>query len=259
MSSERVAHHPGTPAAGFFRTLPDETADPAGGWTVLLPLKQLFVAKSRLADLPPELRASLALAMAVDTAEAALRCPLVTAVRVTCNDELAAAALAEVGCVVVADHHEGELNTGLAVLASQVRAVEPGAAVAALTADLPALRPADLTQVLRAAGRHPRAYVSDAGGSGTTLLTARSGEPLRPAYGLGSSQRHRLSGAAPLRDISVRARRDVDTLDDLRIVAGLGVGRRTMAWLSSASLLLGTARPAGGPWLATAPARPVRC
>lgn len=259
MSSERAAQHAATRTAQALEAFPQESVDSTAGWTVLLPLKQLSAAKSRLAPLPPGLRASLALAMAVDTAEAALGCPAVAAVRVNCNDERAAAALAEVGCVVVADHHEGELNTGLAVLASQVRAVEPGAALAALTADLPALRPGDLTQALAAAGRHPRAYVSDAGGSGTTLLTARSWEPLRPAYGPGSSQRHRRSGAAPLRDISVRARRDVDTLNDLRDVAELGVGRHTMAWLSSTRWLLGAEKPAGGPWLGQAPVRPVPC
>lgn len=240
--------------------VPHRPAAPTSGWTVLLPLKQLALAKSRLAPLPAALRASLALAMAVDTAEAALQSPMVTAVWVTCNDVRAGAALAEAGCRVVPDQHEGELNTGLAVLASRVRAAEPGVALAALTADVPALRPTDLTQALAAASRHPRAYVADTAGSGTTLLTARCREALRPAYGTGSSRRHRLSGATPLVNTPVRLRRDVDTLDDLREAITLGVGQRTASLLGPllSSLVAPLSLPGGQSRTVTAAARVVR-
>ena len=103
--------------------------------------------------------------------------------------------------------------------------------MAALGADLPALRPAELARVLGAAGEHPgRAFLADAAGIGTTLLAAGPGGALAPAFGGPSRSRHRLSGAReiPLTGVD-SVRRDVDTAEDLRVALALGVGPRTAA------------------------------
>ena len=58
-------------------------------WTVLLPVKVLAQAKSRLAVLAGERRRELALAVASDTVSAVLGCPEVARVIVVTSDPVA--------------------------------------------------------------------------------------------------------------------------------------------------------------------------
>lgn len=207
-------------------------------WTVVIPLKALARAKSRLADTASAgLRPALALAFAQDTVAAALACEAVGDVAVVTGDPLAGRELAALGAHIVADEPGGGLNAALAHGARFVRSRDPGSAVTALNADLPALRPAELTRVLHAATQFPRAFLPDAAAIGTTLLSAAPGFELRPAFGTDSRARHRASGAAELRlDAVDSVRQDVDTGDDLRAALTLGVGPRTLA--AAARLLI---------------------
>jgi len=207
-------------------------------WTLVIPLKPLTRAKSRLADTASDaLRPGLALAFAQDTVAAALACAAVKGVAVVTGDALAGRELAALGARVVADEPAGGLNAALAHGAEAVRARDPESAVAALNADLPALRPLELARVLAAAGEFPRAFLADAAAIGTTLLAASPGRELRPAFGGDSRARHRASGAAELRlDAVDSVRRDVDTREDLRAALALGVGPRTAA--AAARLLI---------------------
>ena len=70
--------------------------------------------------------------------------------------------------------------------------------MAALNADLPALRPLELARVLEAAAEFPRAFLPDAAAIGTTLLAASPDRELLPAFGTDSRARHRASGAVEL-------------------------------------------------------------
>ncbi|MER5752926.1 2-phospho-L-lactate guanylyltransferase [Streptomyces sp. NPDC002088] len=198
-------------------------------WTLVIPLKPLTRAKSRLSDTATGgLRPRLALAFAQDTVAAALASPAVENVAVVTDDELAGRELAALGARIVADEPGGGLNAALAHGAAVVRASRPGCPVAALNADLPALRPLELTRVLEAATEFPRAFLPDAAAIGTTLLAATSGRELLPAFGPDSRARHRASGAMELRLEAVDSvRQDVDTGDDLRTALALGVGPRT--------------------------------
>ncbi|MEW2164227.1 2-phospho-L-lactate guanylyltransferase [Streptomyces sp. NPDC007084] len=207
-------------------------------WTVVIPLKPLARAKSRLADTASAgLRPALALAFAQDTVAAALACEAVGDVAVVTGDPLAGRELAALGARIVADEPGGGLNAALAHGADVVRSREPGSAVAALNADLPALRPAELARVLRAAAEFPRAFLPDAAAIGTTLLAASPGAELLPAFGTDSRARHRASGAAELGlDAVDSVRQDVDTGDDLRAALTLGVGPRTLT--AAARLLI---------------------
>jgi 2-phospho-L-lactate guanylyltransferase len=110
--------------------------------------------------------------------------------------------------------------------ADLLRAEHPGRGVATVSADLPSLRPQDLAAVLRQVPQGGRAFVADADSRGTTLLAAGPGADLSPAYGPGSRARHLASGAAELPGPPA-LRRDVDTPDDLRAAAALGLGPRT--------------------------------
>ncbi|MGW7433055.1 2-phospho-L-lactate guanylyltransferase [Streptomyces sp. NPDC054861] len=205
--------------------------DPDDGWSLVVPLKPLARAKSRLAAAAgARSRPRLALAFALDTVAAALECPRVRDVAVVTDDPEAAAALAALGARIVPDSPAAGLNAALAHGARAVREGRPGARVAALNADLPALRPAELERVLRAAGKYPRAFLADAAEIGTTFLSAGPGVELAPAFGGASRRRHSSTGAVEIRLTGVDSvRRDVDTGEDLAAALALGVGPRTAA------------------------------
>jgi 2-phospho-L-lactate guanylyltransferase len=82
------------------------------------------------------------------------------------------------------------LNAALREGADYAATQWPADGVAALVGDLPALRPEELAETLARAAEHPRGYVPDAQGTGTTMLTAVADQPLRPAFGAGSAARH---------------------------------------------------------------------
>ncbi|MCQ9129378.1 2-phospho-L-lactate guanylyltransferase [Streptomyces hilarionis] len=207
-------------------------------WSLVIPLKPLALAKSRLADTAGDgLRPGLALAFAEDTVAAALASPDVRDVAVVTDDALASRILAALGARIVPDEPRAGLNAALAHGAAAVRAFRPDSPLAALNADLPALRPAELARVLAAAAEFPRAFLPDAAAVGTTLLTAAPGHALRPAFGADSRARHQAGGAEELRlDAVDSVRQDVDTGEDLRAALALGVGSRTAA--AAARLLI---------------------
>lgn len=199
-------------------------------WSLVVPVKVLSRAKTRLAALAGPDRAALALAMAADTVSAALRCPEVARVLVITGDRQAAAELRGLGAVIVTEQPGGGLNPALRQAAAKAGARWPRSGVAALTADLPALRPAELSGALRAAARWPQAFVPDAAGSGTTLYAVRPGTAFRPRFGPGSAARHQAAGAVPLTQPGLASlRRDVDAPPDLAAAGQLGLGSRTAA------------------------------
>ena len=209
-------------------------------WSVVVPAKRLAVAKTRLrpvtAALPGALVAhsELVLALLADTVEAALACPTVDAVLVVTDDPAAEHAVRRLGAATVADEPDEGLNPALVHGAARLRGP-----VAALSSDLPALRPSELAEALAAAGDSLRAFVADAGGRGTTLLTA-TGAPLDPRFGPDSAAAHADGGAVPLDGDWPGLRRDVDTEEDLRAAVRLGIGRHTT--LALADLRTATAQ-----------------
>ena len=229
-------------------------------WTVLLPVKVLARAKSRLAVAAGPRRGELALAFAADTVAAAAACPEVARVVVVTSDPVAGPLLAGLGAVIVADEPadraaravragldiaelgaglggdlgvQSALNAALRHGAAVAARRWPGTGLAALTADLPALRPGELAQALRLAGGAgvPLAsYVPDASGVGTTMYAVPPGGEFRPLFGGASRARHAASGAVELEMAAETGlRRDVDTPEDLRAALALGAGRFTRA------------------------------
>ncbi|WP_131770924.1 2-phospho-L-lactate guanylyltransferase [Candidatus Protofrankia californiensis] len=244
-------------------------------WVVIVPVKPLAAAKSRLAH--PD-RAALALAMAQDTVAAASSVGrgTVEAVMVVTNDDVTRAGMAALSgpdaaeeaptggippgggtasggttgragrgrIVVIPDAPDTGLNAALAHGATVAARRWPGAGVAALSADLAALRPAQLHAALLAMPAGGRGLVADADGTGTVLLAAAAGTPLAPRFGPASRAAHIRSGArdltAPLGESVRGLRRDVDTIDHLREAVGLGVGPRTRHVLSTGPLSTGS-------------------
>ncbi|MDT7544778.1 MAG: 2-phospho-L-lactate/phosphoenolpyruvate guanylyltransferase [Actinomycetota bacterium] len=216
---------------GLSRHLEDSRVVPAVPWGLVVPVKRLALAKTRLAAYGDVARQDLALAFAVDVVTVALGTPGVAQVLVVTDDERAAGALTAVGARVVADSPDAGLNPALEHGAELLRAaVDAGTdvGVATLSADLPALQPAELAAALSAVPAGGRAFVADAAGTGTTLLAAAPGIRLAPGYGPGSRAAHLASGALELVG-APGLRLDVDTPEDLLAALLLGVGAATAA------------------------------
>jgi 2-phospho-L-lactate guanylyltransferase len=207
-----------------------------GSWGVVVPVKRLALAKTRLASYGDTARQALALAFAADVVEAALR---VARVLVVTDDEAAAALLQGLGAHVTPDDPDAGLNPALSHGADLLRSNDSALGVATVSADLPSLRDADLRSALAQVG-DGRAFVTDLEGSGTTLLAAGAGHELAPAFGPASRQAHLDSGAVPL-TASRTLRCDVDTPTDLLTALALGVGTHTTAATRELGLLASAA------------------
>ncbi|TFV45457.1 2-phospho-L-lactate guanylyltransferase [Blastococcus sp. TF02A-35] len=204
-------------------------------WSVVVPAKRLAVAKTRLqplTGLPGGDHPALVLALLADTVSAALGCPAVGSVVVVTDEPAAAELVRGLGARTVPDEPDRGLNPAL----EHGARAAGGSAVAALSSDLPALRPPELAAALAAASAAPRCFVADAQGTGTTLLTAR-GTPLRPRFGRGSALAHREDGALALHGDWPGLLRDVDTPEDLRAALALGTGPRTTAAVTASPAL----------------------
>ncbi|MEV0586266.1 2-phospho-L-lactate guanylyltransferase [Nonomuraea sp. NPDC050310] len=203
-------------------------------WSLVIPVKTLVAAKTRLAAALGPHRERLAVAIACDTASAALACPAVARVVVVTADPLAAAPLSALGALVVPDPDRG-LNTALRTGAAHAVRLAPDDPVGALQADLPALRPAELARVLEL--DFEQGFVPDAQEVGTTFYGVRQGVPFTPRFGGESRARHLAGGAKELAAAGIDSvRRDVDTPDDLRAAVALGVGRHTASVLADLEL-----------------------
>ncbi|WP_412542180.1 2-phospho-L-lactate guanylyltransferase [Longispora sp. K20-0274] len=206
---------------------------------MIIPVKRAVRGKTRLRGaVPGTPHEALARALALDTVTAVVGCPAVGRVLVVTDDEELRAALpagvlvaADPATVAGRDGLNAAIRHGQAVLAGMRPAPQPRGRlpwpIAALTADLPALRPAELAAALAAARSRHRCHVPDAAGTGTTLL-ASAGE-LEPAFGPGSAAAHARSGAVALAGEWPSLRQDVDTPADLRAAVALGLGRHTRA------------------------------
>jgi 2-phospho-L-lactate/phosphoenolpyruvate guanylyltransferase len=196
-------------------------------WTVLVPLRALPGAKSRLAEsLEPTAHAALVEAIRADTL-AAVRAAGPVARVVVIGDSPGPG----ITLVQTSDGLNGALRDGAGYAAERW----PGDGVAALVGDLPALRPDELAAALEGAAGHASSYVPDASGTGTTLLAATPGRQLDPRFGLGSAARHALIADALTAGPGLRT--DVDTVEELADAARIGVGAATAAALATHEVL----------------------
>jgi 2-phospho-L-lactate guanylyltransferase len=204
-------------------------------WSLVLPVKRLDTAKSRLRGPAAAHRAALALAFAADTAAAALATVGVVELVVVTDDPAAAELTAALGAHVVDDRPDAGLNAALSWGATVARQRAPQAGIAALSADLPALRTAELGEVLAFASvANCAVVVADAHGSGSTAYLAAATVPFAPAFGPDSLRAHVAGGAVTFPGAGVPSiRQDVDTLEDLWAAVALGVGPHTSAIVQS--------------------------
>lgn len=194
---------------------------------MIVPVKALGAAKSRLGPQGP----LLARAFLMDMLEATTACVPGTSVVVVCADPDVVAIATAAGCRVVDDSGRPGINAAAQWAAEQAGVTGP---IAVLVSDLPCLTPQALARSLSAAEKHPRAFLADAGGDGTTMWFRSDGSPVQPLFGPDSAAAHRdrgdvdLLAAGHLDPHEVRtARRDVDTPEDLAQARQLGLGPRS--------------------------------
>ena len=220
------------------------------GWTVLLPVKVLAQAKSRLAALAGERRLELALALASDTVSAVVACPEVARVIVVTSDPVAGPRLSSLGARIIPEARLARADD------RRRRAAEPGRQPAPAQRGAAArrggggaalarnrARGADRGPARAAPGRAGRGAARGGGDGGPGRGGVRAGRgrrghddvrgrrpagEFRPMYGGASRARHAAGGAIELAlDGIAGLRQDVDTPDDLRAAVALGVGPRT--------------------------------
>jgi 2-phospho-L-lactate guanylyltransferase len=207
----------------------------------VIAVKSLDLAKSRLADrLRPEYRARLVLAMLADTVTAAAAAPQIVSITVVTPDPVVSELAHTLGAAVHPEPRRDAvdpadpdgLNTALTAAASALRRRHGPVELLALQADLPALRPEELSDMLTTAPLGLRSVIIDHAGSGTAALLVRDTvAALDPRFGPGSARRHIASGAVDLTGDWPGLRLDVDTAADLDCAAALGAGDATRAVL----------------------------
>lgn len=220
------------------------------GWTVVVPVKRLNLAKSRLEDSQRELDDTydiqqLAFAFASDVIEAALRAELVQQVIVVTDDQQAAEFATEHGAYVILESEFPSgtirgLNGAVSLAQSQIVSRQSTTAsrsqirIAIVAGDLPCLTPAGLDQILDQAGAFTHSFVPDESGQGTTMLLGNSCAefPIEPRFGLQSARLHTEGGSIRIPIAQEKSRLDVDTHEDLMRAQDLGVGIHTGAILS---------------------------
>lgn len=222
---------------------------------VVVPLKDLDHAKSRLRALGDESRRALAEAFGLDTVAAALECTLVRVVVVVTRDPDLVHTCRALGAHSVPDPAIGGLNDALCTGAfaattarDPVRRDQPGlpGRPVALCGDLPALSAAALESVLVRAPLDRPSFVADAAGGGTTLYTAPTVRDFDPRFGAGSRLLHLHHGAVEIRaDNALGVQQDVDTPADLHSLAVDDLGPRTRAVVTRLGLT--TSRASSAP------------
>lgn len=224
----------------------DDPVTPASGpttqgWSVVIPVKALSAAKSRLAAGTPD-AAELALAFFLDALAAAVAAPRVRQVVVATSDDRVRRSAESVGADVIDDGEHPGINAAARWGAAHCGR---GRGVAVIVSDLPCLTPLALDSALAAAEQHPTSFLADLDGTGTTMWCATTPHPVDPRFGQDSRSAHLASGAVDLvvehaehadalRELE-RARCDVDTRLALQRACDLGVGPATLAALSARS------------------------
>ena len=197
----------------------------------VIAIKPIEHAKSRLA-VPDPLRRRLAWTMALDTLSAL--CRALPHVLVVSDQPALEARLRRAGLAVEVISESGHVGINSALTRGALRLHAQGfTSILACVGDLPALRPESVARVLDASRSHPRSFVADASGVGTTMLVAHDVE-LAPQFQGRSAAAHHASGAMGLGAEAIGspvadARCDVDTEADLAAAIALGVGLATSA------------------------------
>ncbi|MFX4270977.1 2-phospho-L-lactate guanylyltransferase [Propionibacteriaceae bacterium Y1685] len=194
--------------------------------SLVVPLKALSAAKSRFVAAAPALRQRLAWSMFCDTVTACA--PVADQLIVVSDVRGVAAGLHRLGIEALVLPDPGTLNDAFVRGAA---ATDGATLVGAVMSDLPALSSPQLAEIVAGAGGVEHSFVSDADGTGTTMLFSTT--TLDPQFNdhrhdSGSAARHREAGAVDLAAAAAAdwtgARQDVDDPASLASAAAVGLG-----------------------------------
>jgi 2-phospho-L-lactate guanylyltransferase len=206
-------------------------------WTIIVPVKALTHAKSRMGGTSPS-PSALASAFLTDVLASVTASTSVREVVVATGDTDVSALARACGANVVDDTgHEG-INTAVTAAAGHRGT---STAIAVVVSDLPRLTTSALDRALSAGEQHQTSFVADLAGTGTTIWLAESRAWMPPAFGVGSRERHRVAGSVDLvatldADFAaavLAARCDVDTPADLMHAGLPPLGQHTRALLDA--------------------------
>ena len=201
----------------------------APAWTAIIPVKPFAAAKSRLPN-----GAAFAEAFLRDVISALHGMTAISRVVIVTADPVVASLAHAHGCDVTHEEHLLGINEAVTLAA---RDIHEGGIIVVL-GDLPCLTSEALEAALTDAARHDTAFVSDEGGTGSTIWCRRDGAPTATHFGVRSRAAHRFAGAVeidpePGTTLSARLHRDVDTEVDLWDAIRIGVGSQTARLLDS--------------------------
>ena len=214
------------------------------GWTIVVPVKSLDLAKSRLAPaLTAGGRRALVTAMAADVLRTCRDTPGVARVRVVSADPRVGDLASRTGVELVDEYTGRSRASGDPLNLALDRALADVAGpVGVVAADLPELRPQHLGRILAAAGRHGHSTVTDHRGAGTTMAFWTDTATARVCrFGVDSAIRYRVEGGAVAIEVGDdlgAATRDVDVPGDLEALPGRAVGPATAGALLDPSVRL---------------------
>ncbi|MEH1015979.1 2-phospho-L-lactate guanylyltransferase [Micromonospora sp. CPCC 206060] len=204
-----------------------------GSWVVVVPAKPFTAAKTRCAGLDGSERSTLARAMLVDVVGRLTQARRVRAVVVAATDPDVVGAALACGAAVAGTTRGPDLNQEVIDALTAASAALPDARLAVAMADLVGAEPSDFDDALAAAGSRPRAIVSDADGTGTTMVMVTAPGEFRPFLGPGSRRRFLAGGYHDLPVTAAGLRRDVDTVAHLVSLGIDRLGATTRSWAGS--------------------------
>jgi 2-phospho-L-lactate guanylyltransferase len=209
------------------RHAPTTNVHGSGTWNVVIPLKKLAEAKTRLHL--GAARPILAWAMARDTIDAIRACAAAGRILVVTSDTHIRQSLVTPGVTVLPDPGGG-LNDAVRVGITTSRRLSHQHGIAVVTGDLPSACPAEWDTAFRLADQHKASFIPDTTRTGTTAFFKQADSPCLPHFGKQSRRAHLALGAAELTHPTFLAiHRDVDTLNDLHQALSLGAGRHTQS------------------------------
>ncbi|MGL4306417.1 MAG: 2-phospho-L-lactate guanylyltransferase [Mycobacteriaceae bacterium] len=212
---------------------------PASDIAVVIPVKQLSAAKTRLASyLSATQRRQLVLAMLSDTIHSALLLPRVNSVTVVTPDEKVKEHAHSLGVLVLDDPQPEvtteQLNAAISYTTHSIRKRMPITKIIVLQADLPALKSHELADAIESAQKLPISFVADHHGTGTAAyFDFDPNSPMNTQFGPESARLHREAGAVELFGEWPGLRCDVDLASDLNRARELGCGHHTDTWFTS--------------------------
>lgn len=197
-------------------------------WSVIIPVKDLSRAKSRMAEGRPE-PSALARAFLADVLDAVLSCPLVDRTIVATSDPEVMQIATHHGATSIDDSSHPGINAGATWAAREARTT---GGIVVMVSDLPRLTSTALSRALELAAGHPVSFVPDLQGTGTTMWLAHEPAAMPPRFGLNSREAHLTAGAVDLverygDETLLPARADADTPEQLDGALGGPLGAHT--------------------------------